>query len=269
LTLTERADLCVMVHKRDPERPRPAVDGLYLCHGDLNQLERLVAEMPARANDLDRAAGVGGGRGDGTHGGITIDDRAATHRSHMAGVLASWCRLVAEERGILPPASADLYRTAPWLIRHIDWCAGNRWVDEMLTELRQISGQAMGISDIPARRVPLGEQCLTHEGGERCEGTVTIVVRGDDWTAVCTMCDEQQEATPYLRAVQGRRWITTDGVITLARMAGVDASQDVVRQWHHRRRITGRDDGRQKLYELESVQDYLARRKAERERMSA
>ncbi|HEY9367550.1 hypothetical protein [Streptomyces sp.] len=262
-------DICVMTHAKDPDRPRQAVDGLYLCHGHREQLRRLVAEMPARADDLDRAAGVGGGRGDGTHGGIAIDDAAATHRQHMAGVLASWCRLVAEDRGITPPTGPELSRTAPWLLTHVDWCAAHRWVDEMLTELRQVTGQAMGIADIPARRVPLGEQCLTHTGGERCEGEVTIVVRGDDWTAVCTVCDEKQEATPYLRAVQAGRWINTEGVITLARMVGIAASNDVVRQWHHRRRIKGRDDGRQKLYELGSVQAYLALRQAERERMSA
>jgi hypothetical protein len=263
-----RTDICVMTHRQDPERPRPALDGLYLCYGHRQELERLIAEMPGRADDLDRAAGAGGGRGDGTHSGISIDPRAAEHRSHMAGVLASWCRLVAEERGVTPPASADLYRTAPWLTRHIDWCAANRWVDEMLLELRRVTGQALGIIDIPVRRVPLGAQCLVHADGERCGGIITIVVCGDEWTARCSACEGDQEATQYLRGMQAG-WMSTPEVIDLARVFGVDASEDVVRQWKHRRKIEGRDTGRQTMYDVGSVLRYLAGRQAKRERISA
>lgn len=258
-------DVCVMTHRTDPDRPRQAVDGLYLCKGHLRELERLVEEMPDRADDLDRASSGGGGRGDGTHGGIAIDERAADHRSHMAGVLASWCRLVAEERGITPPAGPELHRTSPWLARHVRWCAGNRWIDEMLLELRRVTGQALGIGDIPVRLVPLGSQCLTHADGERCEGTITIVVCGDDWTARCTACTGDQEPGPYLRSVRAGRWITSSEVIAMAKVFGVIASDDVVRQWRHRRKITGRDDGRQMVHDVGSVLQYLAKR----ERMSA
>lgn len=262
-----RTDICVMTHRQDPDRPRPALDGGYLCHGHHKELERLVAEMPARADDLDRAAGAGGGRGDGTHSGISIDEVAANLRTDMAGVLASWCRVVAEERGINPPASADLYHTAPWMTRHVDWCAANRWVDEMLLELRRVNGQALGIADIPVRRVSLGAQCLVHAEGERCEGVITIVVCGDDWTARCDACEGDQEATQYLRGMAG--WMTTPEVIDLARVFGVDASEDVVRQWKHRRKIQGRDTGRVTMYDVGSVLRYLAGRQAQREKVSA
>ena len=257
-------DLCVMEHRKDPERPRRAIDGGYICDGHLGELWTLVTEMADRADDLDRASGPGGKRS-GTGDGITVDLAAAECRSQMAAVMASWCRVVAEDRGLTPPAGPELVRTVPWLTRHVDWCAAQPWVDEMLLELRQAAGRAVGLTDIPSRCIPLGEQCLTHADGVRCAGAVTIVIRGDDWSARCPECGQAQEATPYLRGVRGGRWVTTDGVITLARLFGVDASREVVWQWKHRRKIVGKTEGGVSWYDLRSVQDYLARRqKSER-----
>lgn len=258
---------CIMTHRTDPDRPRRAVDGAYLCTGHLGELWTLVTEMADRADDLDRANGPGGKRS-GTGDGITVDLAAAEQRSAMAAIIASWCRVVAEDRGITTPAGPELHRTVPWLERHVDWCAAQPWVDEMLTELRQVAGRAIGLTDIPARRIPLGERCLIHADGERCTGAVTIVIRGDDWSARCPVCQVTQEATPYLRDVRSGRWVSTEGVITLARLFGVDASREVVRQWKHRRKIVGKVEGDVSWYDLASVQTYLARRQKS-ERMSA
>lgn len=256
---------CVLEHRKDPERPRRAIDGGYICQGHLGELWTLVSEMGEKADDLDRANGPGGKRS-GTGDGLTIDLAVAEQRSAMAGVMASWCRVVAEDRGILTPDGPELHRTVPWLERHVDWCAAQPWVDEMLLELRQVAGRAVGLTDIPSRRIPLGEQCLTHADGERCTGAIVIVIRGDDWSARCAVCEEVQEATPYLRGATGK-WVSTEGVITLARLFGVIANAEVVRQWKSRRKITGRVDGIVSWYDLGSVQTYLARRqKSERMR---
>ncbi|MER6892010.1 hypothetical protein [Streptomyces halstedii] len=184
----------------------------------------------------------------------------ARHRSRMAAVLASWCRVVAEDCGLTPPAGPEPSRTAPWMAAHIDWCAGNEWAAVMLAELREVTGRAYGLADVRARRVPLAAQCLTHSGGERCTGAITIVVRGDEWAAHCGTCGTVQEATPYLRGTRGGRWVTAEGVIVLARVFGLPCSRDVVRQWHHRRRIQGRRIGDLTWYDLASVQRYLAQR---------
>ncbi len=254
---------CILEHCKDPERPRRAIDGGYICDGHLGELRMLVTEMADRADDLDRANGPGGKRS-GTGDGITIDLAAAEQRAQMAAVMASWCRVVAEDRGIATPAGPELYRTVPWLERHVDWCAAQPWVDEMLLELRSVAGRAVGLTDIPSRRIPLGEQCLTHAEGERCTGAIVIVIRGDDWTARCAVCEQPQEATPYLRGTAGR-WVSTEGVITLARLFGVIADREVVRQWKHRKRIKGKVEGVTSWYDLASVQTYLARRqKSER-----
>jgi hypothetical protein len=265
-------DRCIAAHRVDPDRPRQAADGKYLCQGHLADLEQLVAEMPAIHDDLTRPSTPGpkayGGGGE-SHG-LTVDDAAADLRRHMEGVVASWCRVVVEERGARPPASEAIHHTSPWLVNartdHLGWCAANRWVDEMLAELRELRGKATGLVDLPARKVPLEAPCLVHADGEPCPGTVTIIVRGDDWTARCDTCPDPQDATPYVRALS-RPGQTVDvaGVIRLAHMAGIPCSPDVVRQWAHRGKIKGGDGS----YELASVHDYLARRQAKSERIAS
>lgn len=270
------ADICIASHAKDPDRPRRALDGRYLCHGHRADLEQLVAEMPALHDDLDRPRTPGpksyGGGGESY--GLTIDHAAADLRRAMAGTLASWCRVVSEDRGVHPPASPAIHHTAPWLVNdragHLDWCAANRWVDQMLDELRELRRNARGMIDLPARRVDLGSQCLTHADGQRCAGTVVLVIRGDDWHAHCPVCGQRQDVGPYLRTLnRPGAWISQHGVIRLARARGFACSAEVVRQWHHRRKITGRQGASGIEYELDSVQGYLARRQAERERIAS
>lgn len=254
------ADLCVMKHTRDPERPRRAVPGLLLCRGHLGELERLIEELPDRADDMDRpVTGSRSGGGSGNGGGIPIDEDAARHRSHIAGILASWCANVAQDRAVTPPASIDLAVTSRWLLPHVEWCAAQEWAPDMLGEIREATWRALGIADIPARRVPLGERCLVHTGGTRCTGSITMIVRGDDWRAICDTCDEPQDPTGYVRGVKGRG-ITAAGVIQLAHIYGILCGPDVVNQWHHRKRITGKRVDGVMWYDLGSVHAYLTRR---------
>lgn len=247
-------DVCIAPHAVDPDRPRQALPGLYLCHGHRTHLEQLIAELPARADDMRRPVGHGR-RNDNT--GLAIDEHVARHRSHMAAVLASWCRVVYEDRGITPPAGIELHHTAPWLIAHVEWLAAQPFVDEILAELKAITRRARSLSDIPARRVPLAERCVINRDGSRCEGTVALMVHGDDWWADCTHCEDAQDATPYLR---GTGWVTLDGVIEMAKRFAVPCSPEVVRQWHHRRKIKGKAEGGRTWYGLASVYDYLAQR---------
>lgn len=269
--MNRTAELCVDIrHRRGEDEycQRLALDGLYLCHGHKREMGRLIAEMPARYDDLDRAlTPSGGGRGGGAPG-LFIDEAAADLRSDMAGLLASWCAVVVDERGVTPPASEEIWRTAPWLTIHIDWCAAQEFAGDMLAELRAVTGRSYGIADIRPRRLPLDEQCLTHTDGARCTGTVTIVVRGDDWTARCPECGTTQDATPYLRLARRGQWITAADVIHLAALFDIPCSVDVIYQWKRRRRIIGRRGLVENEYELRSVQRYLVRRQAEQNRVA-
>lgn len=267
------SDLCVDIRTRrdgDHYCQRIALDGLYLCHGHRRELARLITEMPARYDDLNRPLGPASPTGGGSDHGITIDEAAATLRSQIQHDLLWWCIYVADARGITRPGAADIHATTAWLTRHIDWCAANRpAAEELLPVLRELTGRTYGITDTPARYLDLGEQCLTHEDGDRCTGMVTIVIRGDDWVARCPTCEVDQDATPYLRLARRGQWITAAEVIHLAGLFGIAASEDVVRQWKHRRRIRGRLGHLQNEYDLRSVQRYLVQRQAEMRRISA
>jgi hypothetical protein len=258
---------CVLDHADD--RTRRAIDGLWICKGHRYELTELVERMPSKADDLEPATHASGPRPPGAHSEIVVDDRASLHRSHMAAVVASWCRVVAEDHAITPPRTSELHDTCPWLAPHLDWCAGNRWIDEMLLELRGISKRAVSLTDIPARRVPIAARCLVRRDESRCEGIITIVVRGDDWTARCSAedCTEPQDATTYLTDGRGR--ITIDGVQQLAKLYGVPCSPEVVWQWKHRGKIKAKRVGDVVWYDLASVTGYLSRRRAERERMAS
>lgn len=259
-----RTDICIARHRLDPDRHRRAIDGLYLCHGCRDRLEQLVAEMPARYDELGRAlTGGGGGGGQRVSGSSSepapINLGVTEHRQHIEGVLASWARLVAEERGIAPPAGPQVVRTAPWLTVHIDWCAGNRWVDEMLTELRACTGRARAMLD-PARRLPTGERCrVTDEDGEQCDGTITMRQSHDEvWKAVCSHCGPQMPGAYMADSVDGR-WVTIERVEAyVLRVHGRRVARATVRKWVERERIQSREDNGKVWYELASVERYLS-----------
>lgn len=63
-------------------------------------------------------------------------------RVHIAGVLASWARMVAEDRSLTGPAGVDPPTVGAWLAPHLRWCATQPWVDDLLTELADVVRQA-------------------------------------------------------------------------------------------------------------------------------
>jgi hypothetical protein len=266
---------CVQAHRVDPDRPRRAVDGLYLCHGHLQHLEQLIAELPAHHDGLQRARGAAGPRPPGSHSELPVDDAIAAHRGRMTAVLASWCRVVAEDRGVRPPDSPDIHRVAAWLLgprmRHVEWIAANRWVDEMAGELREVTRTARALTDIRAKHVPIGVQCFVNRDGQRCPGIVTLIVRADEWRVRCPepeCTDVQDDVTPYLRAIRKGVGVTEEDVHVMAARYGIAVSDDVLRQWRHRKRIAFKVVGGVFWYDLASVADYLSRRAA-RERIAS
>ena len=52
---------CVLPHRHDPDRARPALDGLYVCAGCHAQLEQALAELPAQHRALAARLPHGGG----------------------------------------------------------------------------------------------------------------------------------------------------------------------------------------------------------------
>jgi hypothetical protein len=81
-------DLCVAEHRQDPDRPRRAMDGLYLCAGCHDQLADLLAQLPGLYADLEDALASGGAStGPSVSGSasepLPINTAAADHRHQI------------------------------------------------------------------------------------------------------------------------------------------------------------------------------------------
>jgi hypothetical protein len=209
--LTQTAtDICVLEHRVDPERPRQALDGAYLCAGHHTELERLIAEMPARYDALGRilAAGGNGSKGPRVSGTtekpLPINPAVASHRQQIQHDLVWWAIYIADERGIDKPGNGNPHTTAAWLTTHIDWCAANKVAaEELLPVLRELTGRAWAMIDPDGtKRITIGP-CNAHVEDEPCDGVLYATVRADDdprpSLIYCDTCDLEKSSIEWLR----------------------------------------------------------------------
>lgn len=202
-------DICVLSHRSEPERLRRAADGLHVCLGCLDRLERALAELPANYADLARRLAPSGGKGGPQVTGtreraLPIDPTVADHREHIARTLVSWALMVAEERGIHPPTHNDPDVTAPWLLVHLRWACAQPWIDDYAAELAALRGRAMALLYPNGRRRVAVGLCIE----EGCEGALVATVAPTDdllpSEIACTM-EESHVWTPGRWPELGRR----------------------------------------------------------------
>lgn len=186
--------------------PDTAADGSRLCRYHL----RYLAKDAIRAAELDAElalvlTGSGakdrGGRG-GTPG-LTVNHAALECRNLIRATLVSWCRLIAEERGIglparretrlepLPPGTQGPRRQVhgPWVTddtlagiaayvaRHASWLGSHEAAGEACEELRELAhGKPYRVAyPNGARVVRLGSCPATG-----CEGEIRAALRRAD-----------------------------------------------------------------------------------------
>ena len=207
--MTLPAGTCVAEHRSDPDRPRLAVDGAWLCHGCLTQLRNHLTALPRQYADLEkvlaRGSAAGGQRVSGTaQRWLPISPAVAEHRHQIAHDLVWWCVYVADERGIARPGSAAPATTAAWLAHHVDWCAAHRLAaEELLPVLRHLTGRARALLDPSgSRRITIGP-CIVAVGGEPCEGIVYATVRAENdprpSAIYCEACGLDKPPAEWLR----------------------------------------------------------------------
>lgn len=223
---------CVVPHAKDPERPRTAHVGL-LCLGHHRSLEQHLAELPALIDDVEAALVRGdNGAGPKVTGTKTpplpfcegVSD--ALRAAHA--VLASWCLLVLEEHpdGLHSPAS-DLRAMSVFLLRHLDWCAAQPWVDDLLRETREQTSALRGALTLSrTRRVPLGP-CDATVDQTPCPGILVAVVRTLDEglppAITCPACGAAHEPETWrtlARRLRGEEasWLTSAQLSHLLRV---------------------------------------------------
>jgi hypothetical protein len=156
--VTDLIDVRAQCVLGDPERAHAALPGLLVCDGHREALYeelRAIVDTVARIAIRPATTGTpGGGRsgvlasqrsvldvesaalaGPQAPGEVTTDD--GWDPDHPVTTVGSWARLVREERGIHPPPGpATLTQDVDLLVRQLDWCCAQPWIDDMAEEIR-------------------------------------------------------------------------------------------------------------------------------------
>lgn len=111
---------------------------------------------------------------------------ALSTRRWVCEVLASWCRLVAEERDLRPDLdTGDAEAMAGWLMIHADWLAHHEAARDVTGEVSNAADKCDAIArNVRRHRFPIAP-CVEHgttDLGERvaCDGTLKAYIRTDD-----------------------------------------------------------------------------------------
>jgi hypothetical protein len=133
------------------------------------ELYLLLNPLPVVSDSGRRGPGFGS-RSPATDHIIAMRDRRsvkveAGDPHSVPAVLASWARMIAEDRDVTPPA-ATVPDLCAFLDRHLDWVTRQDWVDELADELRELHAQLRGaVGD--GRQAPLGH-CIEPLDGRDC-----------------------------------------------------------------------------------------------------
>jgi hypothetical protein len=206
--------LCPLPHRHEPDRPRRAIDGGYLCSGHLAGLTRDITTAPELYDALAQQLATVGSGGEPVSGsrdpGMALNEAAADARATLRAVLASWARVVVEDRGINPPgrsapealplgfigpprlewvADDSPLVVARWLATHVDWLACQPFADEVCAEIRDATSRAWSIAYPSGRRRYEVGPCPLE-----CDGTLwASLARVDDLLPSRLRCSADPE----------------------------------------------------------------------------
>jgi len=175
--------------------PRPAADGLQLCWPHVGWLEADARQAAELYDELALVLAGGAGHGERTSGSpdrTRLPNPAAMEaRATIRAVLASWCRLIAEERGVELPRD-EVADMGAYIARHAHWLAAHPAAGEAADELRELVRVARRIAYPDGTRAVDVGPC-PHDG---CGGTLRALLRrGDPLLPAVVVCsvDDQHE----------------------------------------------------------------------------
>lgn len=153
--------------------------GLRLCRGCLTRTRKNLAALPGLYEECAHAVGPASGHRvrEKVSGTLTphnpLNEAAVEARTRVQSVLASWTRLVIDERG-LTARRGEVGQLARFLALHLDWLAARSAAADLVTEIDELVAGVLGVVDTggAVRRIEIGE-CI--EPG--CGGTLVARVR--------------------------------------------------------------------------------------------
>jgi hypothetical protein len=184
-----------------------------LCTPHTAWLAEDAVNAAALYDELEYRLVGGQGKGDkvsGTPGARYPDQRAIDARTDVRHTLASWCRLIAEERGATLPED-ELPALGEFVARHASWLAAQPFAAEASDELHDLAhGKPRSVAyPSGSSRRELHRDCPMDE----CDGKLMAVMRPGDSLlppeVFCSINDEHRWASSEWRQldrlVSGRR----------------------------------------------------------------
>jgi hypothetical protein len=173
---------------------------MRICVGCRDQLEEDLIELPgwydlcAHALDLSgppQSERVSGSR----PRGIVLRDAVVAVRSEILGVLASWCGLVAGERGVAGPDELSIRKLTKFIAIHLNWLVAHTAAADLVDEVSVLVASARKVvRPDEGVRVELGrcarpgcDEPVVAESGTENQLTYRVacdaghVVRPDEW----------------------------------------------------------------------------------------
>ena len=186
--------VCVIAHRRDPDRPRRAFDGLFICGGHRTGLARSLLELPDMHRRLvERHVARAGSQSEvrtGGHAGLSLHDAVSRLRGDIASELGTWARDLAEERAFSLPED-NLRDVCRFLIganaRNLDWRCAHPSVDEFHDTVDRLHRQAFALLYPRGRRRFEVADCIevtscdvNTRSEQRCPGRMLATLTGAD-----------------------------------------------------------------------------------------
>lgn len=192
-------------------QPAQAADGIRLCGHDLGRLADNATKLGRLHTELEhvlKAAGQTGPSSSKPGPGTPPRDAVVEVRAEIRHVLTSWCRLIADERGLQlpqrwavqtlpegfigPPRRVQrpddtIPAVARYIAKHAEWLAAQDYAGDAADELATLVGRAWGLA------YPSGGR-LVHLGPcPQCDGQLTAIVRTVDQQLPSeVVCDGEQ-----------------------------------------------------------------------------
>jgi hypothetical protein len=203
--------------------PRQAAPGLRLCDYHMLRIATDATKCADLHHELESALAAPERPGEHTSGtpthGTSINERALIMRAEIRHTMASWCRLIAEERGIGLPAD-HIDAIGAYLALHREWLSAHPAAPDCADELASLAHRAHNVAyPSGARSFPVGP---CPESG--CEATVRVVLRRIDAVLPSELvCDaEQPHSWP------ASRWRELGRTITNPRYA---SAGEIAQRW--------------------------------------
>ena len=214
---------------------RPVAEG-WVCQTCANRLERALGDIPALWAELDvvltRQARYSDPEGRGGDKALPFNPTASEIGWVLRNTLSTWCRLIAEERGRVLPASDTPAAVAGWLLHHTTWLRHHRAGHEAVEEITSVVGKIRQAVDRPAERIYAGP-C------KDCNGD--MYAKPDAATVACRPCGLEYDVAEMVAwmhsELRGKLVTAREATVLLGRM-GLPVQQKTIDKWRERDRLT-------------------------------